>query len=242
MGRLDSRVSKAVTAHAFLGSGLSIAHSLRARGLRRTLLFAALGLGIPVLGEHVAVNVLKLLRHHLEPQRRGVPVAIALGWYNVGYGTFAMLESVLDGAGRSRRGLAMSPASALAATSLDLLVDPCALDLGLWQWTGDGRYAPEIAGPNGKHGVPPANFAGWLALISTVTLAYQRLGDGAGPPHPGAAGSPEAGRDAALLLLPYYLPAAAWALRGRRWRYLLHSAPFAAALWKALKGRPASAP
>jgi hypothetical protein len=57
LGGLDPRLSKAVSAHASAVSALSILHSLRTRGLRRTLLFATLGSAIPVLGEHLAVNV-----------------------------------------------------------------------------------------------------------------------------------------------------------------------------------------
>ena len=79
MGGLDPRLSKAVSAHALIVAGLSLTHSLRVRGLRRTLLFAALGNAIPVLGELLAVNVLKLLRHHVRPQVGGVPLAVALG-------------------------------------------------------------------------------------------------------------------------------------------------------------------
>ena len=237
-------MSWALTAHAFLGIGLSVAHSLRARGLRRTLLFAGPGLGLPILGEYLAVNALKLLRHRTEPQFAGVPVAVALGWYNVGYGTFAVMESILSriGSGGGKPDRALPPATALVATSLDLLMDPCGLDLGLWEWSGDGRYAAEIVGPNGKRGVPLLNYAGWLGLTASVTTTYQRLdplGYAGVQPRRGAAGSPEAGRDAALLLLPYYLSAAAWALRRRRRKYLLYSAPFSAVLlWSALGGRP----
>jgi hypothetical protein len=55
------------------------------------------------------------------------------------------------------------------------------------------------------------NFAGWLALTSHVTLAYQRLETDANAADafgPGDTGDLEAGRAAALLLLSYYLPAA----------------------------------
>jgi len=244
MSEPGSRLSGALTAHSLLGAGLSAAHSLRARGLPRTLLFGALGSGIPILGELLAVNVLKVLRHHARPQAGGVPLAIALGWYNVGYGTFAMMESILSrpGSRGGKQGRALPPATALAATSLDLLMDPCGLDLGLWEWSGDGRYAAEVAGPNGKRGVPLVNFAGWLGLTASVTTAYQRLdppGDAGVPLRRGGAGSLGAGCGAALLLLPYYLPAAAWALRRRRRKYLLYSAPFSAVLlWTALGGRP----
>ena len=237
----DPRLSRALTAHAFLGTGLSVAHSLRARGLRRTLLFAGPGLGIPILGEYLVINVLKLLRHRTEPKFAGVPLVIALGWYNVGYGTFAMMESILSrtGSGGGKPGRALSPATALVATSLDLLMDPCGLDLGLWEWSSDGRYAAEVAGPNGKRGVPLLNFIGWLGLIASVTLAYQLLNpddERTRPSQPGAADSPKVGRTAALLLLPYYLPAAVWALKRRKPKYLLYSAPFSVAAWAALRG------
>jgi hypothetical protein len=96
LGGLGSRLSGAVGVHASVVAGLSVVHSLWTRGLRRTLLFAALGNAIPVLGEHLAVNVLKVLRHHARPQVEGVPVAVALAWYNVGYGTFVMMTSLLD--------------------------------------------------------------------------------------------------------------------------------------------------
>lgn len=242
MGGLDPRLSRALAVHASVVAGLSVVHSLWTRGLRRTLLFAALGNAIPVLGEHLAVNVLKVLRHHARPQVGGVPVAVTLGWYNVGYGTFVMMESLL-GANEPRErdpSRALAPAAALAATSLDLLLDPAGLDLGLWQWSGGGPYAAEVEGPNGKCGVPLLNFAGWIGLIGGVALAYRGLDPGTPPAHPvrpGLAGGLRSGRGAALLLLFYYLPAAAWALKRRRFRYLLYSAPFAAALWAALKDR-----
>jgi uncharacterized membrane protein len=240
VGNLDPRLSRAITAHALVVAGLNVVHSLRTRGLRRTLLFATLGITIPVLGEHLAVNALKMLRHHVRPQLGGVPLAIALAWYNVSYGTFAVMESVLDttdthGGKRSR---ALAPAASLAATSLDLLLDPAGLDLNLWQWRADGQYAAEVEGPNGKRGVPLMNFVGWIGLTTSVGLAYQRLYLGAvGPSRSGAASSPEAGRRAALVLLSYYLPAVAWATKRRRRKYLLYTAPFLAVLWAAFRNR-----
>ena len=226
MSRPGSRLSKALTTHSILVAGLSLAHSLRTRGLRRTLLFAAVGSGIPILGELFAIRVMRVLRHHVQPQALGVPLAIALGWYNVGYGTFTLMESILSPTGprAGERSRALVPATALAATSLDFLLDPCGLELGLWEWSVDGQYASDVQGPNGKRGVPLLNFAGWLSLISGVTLAYQRLA-------PERAAGWKTGRGAALLLLSYYLSAAAWTLKQRRPKQLIHSAPFAVALW-----------
>ena len=72
-------------------AGLSVARSLRVRGVRRILLFAALGSAVPLSGEHLTVNVLKLLHHHVRPQVEGIALAIALAWYNIVYGTFAVM-------------------------------------------------------------------------------------------------------------------------------------------------------
>jgi uncharacterized membrane protein len=134
----------------------------------------------------------------------------------------------------------LAPAVSAATTSLDLLLDPAGLDLGLWQWSGDGPYAAEVEGPNGKRGVPLLNFAGWIGLTTGVVLAYQRLdpsADTTAATHAGVAGGSQAGHGAALVLLSYYLLAAAWALKRRRHKYLLYPAPFTATLWAALKGR-----
>jgi uncharacterized membrane protein len=227
-------------------AALSVIHSLRTRGLRRTLLFAALGNAIPILGELLTVRVLKMLRHHVRPQVKGVPLAIALGWYNVGYGTLAIVNGIIyNGADphQGRESLALASATALAATSFDLLLDPLGLELSLWEWSEDGPYASEVKGPNGKRGIPLLNFVGWLALTTGVTLAYQRLqitGNVADVPDPEDSGGPGTERAAALLLLSYYLPAALWALKQKRRKYLFYSAPFATMLCAALKGRSAA--
>jgi uncharacterized membrane protein len=237
---LDPRLSQAMVVAALLQAGLTVGHSLRARGGRRTALFAALGLGLPALGEYLGVNVLRAVRHHTQPQVRGVPLAAVLGWYNIGYATFAMLESILAQAGLDARWRrwAVPVGTALAATSLDLLVDCFGLDQGMWEWNSDGPYAREIAGPNGRQGIPLMNFAGWLELTGGVTAAYAALAGGAQdqPEAPGAAGSAEAGRTAAALLLPYYLPAVAWALWRRKPQYLLYSSLFPLAVALALTG------
>ena len=245
MSELDPRLSKVITAHSSIVAALNVIHSLRTRGLRRTLLFAALGNAMPVLGELLAVHVLRMLRHHARPQVKGVPLAIALGWYNVGYGTLAMMKGAINNATnpQGRESLALASATALAATSFDLLLDPLGLELGLWEWSEDGPYASELKGPNGKRGVPLLNFAGWVALTTGVTLAYQRLqigGNVADAPDPEDSGGPGDERAAAILLLSYYLPAAVWALKRGRRKYLLYSAPFATTLCAALKGRSAA--
>ena len=237
MSHVDPRLSKAVTAHSSVVVTLNLIHSMRTRGLRRTLLFAALGNGIPILGELLAIHALKLIRHRIQPQIGGVPLAIALGWYNVGYGTMSIVNDAFNDGDKPRARKSLAPTVALAATSFDLLLDPIGLDLGLWEWSEGGPYAPEIKGPNGKRGIPLLNFAGWIALTAGVTLAYQYVWTrDATTDAPGSqdGGSSGAKRTAMFLLLCYYLPATVWALKRGRRKYLLYSAPFATKLWARL--------
>lgn len=84
VGRLDLMLPKSITTQAAIGAGLSLA-----RSLWHTM---------PVPGEYSAANVVTVMRHHVEPQAKGRSCAVALGWHNVGYGTFAMMESILSGA------------------------------------------------------------------------------------------------------------------------------------------------
>lgn len=227
----------AMTAGALAGTALTLAQSLRARGGRRTVLFAALGMGLPVAAEYTAVNVARMIRHHSRPQVRGVPLA-AVAWYNIGYASYALIEALLAGSYMSSaaRRWVGPMGTALVATSLDLIFDPFGLDLGLWEWRDGGAYAREIVGPNGKAGIPLANFAGWVALTGGIALGYEWLAGAS----IGSASSARtsAGREAALLLSPYYLAPAGWALLQRGPRYLVASALFPAALVAASLRQP----
>lgn len=239
--KFDREALKQTTFSSFVSTGLTVIHSLRTRGLRHTIQFAVLGIAIPVVAEYAAVNSVQLLRHHMVPQVKGVPLGAALGWYNIAYPTFAMIESVLTQFGldaRNRR-WAVPLGTAVTATSLDLILDCAGLDFGLWEWTDGGSYASDITGPNAKQGIPLVNFNSWLAITSGVTLMHLLLTNEVEGEtlRPGAARSVEAGRTAAFLLLPYYLGSVGWALQRRKPRYLLYSALFPVVLTIALKGR-----
>ena len=228
---------------ALLNAGVIASQSVRTRGVRRTALFAALGLGLPALAEAYAVTLRRDLRHHMQPQFKGVPLNAILGWYTITYAVFSLLESIgtRHGLDRPVQRWVLPPSTAAVATNLDLILDCVGLDLGLWEWSRGGPYAPEVVGPNGQHGIPVANFVGWLALTGSVTGCYlllePRLGEGS--PWRGTAGRRPAtvGRTAALVLLPYYLAGAGWALGRRRPRYLLYSALCPLVLAHALTAR-----
>jgi uncharacterized membrane protein len=222
-----------------INTGFTIAHSLRARGAARSALFAALGVGLPVIAEHISINVRRDLRHHTHPQIQGVPVGAALGWYNIVYATFAMTESLFTRGEitQKQRRWVLPLATTAVATSLDLTMDCMGLDLGLWEWKDGGPYAVDIAGPNGKRGIPLFNFGGWLFLATSVTGLYELLAkDRPVTPYSGRAGSVEAGRTAALLLLPYYGVSAAWAVQRRKPKYLLPSLLVPLVIGVALRG------
>ena len=224
----DPRLSKLILAHAALGAALNLADAARTGGPRRAAGFFILGVGLPAIGELLATGPFGLLRHRTRPRVAGVPAAILLGWYCVIHGSYALSGRVLgrlplDETARKR---ALPPAAALIGTSLDLILDPAGLDAGLWEWSGDGSYASGTTGANGRSGVPLVNYGGWLLLVGVVVSVYGRLfGERRTP-----------GRLPALLLLPYYLAAAARTIRRRRFRYLLYSAPFPVAFVLSLRG------
>ena len=226
---VDPRLSKLILANAALGAGLSFAASLRMRGPGRSAVLFALGAGLPAAGEVLATGPLGLLRHRTQPRFAGVPVAVVLGWYAATHGSLTLAERVLARLplDESFKSAVLPPLAALVGASLDLALDPAGLDAGLWEWSGEGAYAREVEGPNGRRGVPLVNYLGWLALVGGAALGYELVY--------GSEGGREDGRLPALLLLPPYLAAIAWALRRGRPRYLLYSAPFAVALYAGLK-------
>ena len=219
------RLSRLILFCALVNAGLHLVTSIRARGLRRSALLFVLGTGLPAAGELLATGPLKLLRHRLRYRVAGVPLAILLGWYTVIHGSFVIARRLSE---RTRLGedteKTVPALAALVGVGLDLILDPAGIDIGLWEWNVDGVYAAEVVGPNGHRGVPLVNYLGWVSLVGSVTYVC------------GSEGENEAGnRLPALLLLPYYLAAVGWALRRRKFGYLLLSAPFPVALYAAIE-------
>ena len=221
-------LSKPILIYTAVSAGLNLASSVRTRGIRRSVYFFALGTGLPAVGELLATGPLKLLRHRVRYRIAGVPLGILLGWYGVIHGSFVVAGRVSERLylGEGARRMALPPLAALVGIGLDLILDPAGLDAGLWEWNADGAYAAEIEGANGNSGVPLINYLGWAALVGGVVYVYE-LGNE----------DEEVELLPAMLLLPYYLAAVGWALRRRRFRFLLYSAPFPVALYAALEKR-----
>jgi uncharacterized membrane protein len=218
------RLSKVILVCAALNAVLHLVASIRTSGLRRSATFFALGTGLPAAGELLATGPLKLLRHRVRYRVAGVPLAILLGWYAVIHGSYATARLVTE---RTRlaedtKRVTVPALAAMVGVGLDLILDPAGLDIGLWEWNVDGAYGGEVVGPNGQRGVPLVNYLGWISLVGGVTYLYGRE-DGAETRLP------------ALLLLPYYLAAVGWALKRRKFGYLLLSAPFPVALYAAIE-------
>ena len=229
MDDVDPRLSKLILVHAVLGAALNLAASVRDRGPRDALTLFVLGVGLPAVGEILATGPLKLLRHRTRPRVAGAPLGVLLGWYCAVNGSLAVAGRVLARSPIDDRRVALPLGAALVGTSLDLVLDPFGLDAGLWEWTGDGLYAVDVGGANGRRGVPVLNYVGWLLLVSGVVHLHQRLSE--------RDASLRASRVPGLLLLPYYFVAAAWAIRRRKPRFLLYSAIFPVALAAGAKRR-----
>lgn len=216
------RLSKLSLALGVLGAVLNLADAIRTRGPRRAAALFTLGIGLPAAGELLATGPLGLLRHRTRPRVAGVPVAILLGWYCAINGSLSVAEKALDAQplDETTREKLLPFGAALIGASLDLVLDPAGLDAGLWEWSFDGFYASDVEGANGRRGVPLVNYLGWLALVGGSAYLHTRR---SGERHP-------AGWLPVLVLVPYYLAAAAWAVKQKRFRYLLYSTAFPVAV------------
>ena len=229
MNDADPKLSKLILAHASLSTVLGFIVSVRERGPRDALTLFVLGVGVPAVGEILATGPLNLLRHRTRPRVAGVPLGILFGWYCAVNGSLTVAERMLTRfpVSENQRRVALPLGAALVGTSLDLVLDPFGLDAGLWEWTGDGSYAADVKGANGRRGVPVLNYGGWILLVSGVVYVYGRFSH--------EEDSFRGSRVPALLLLPYYLAAVVWAVRGRKFRYLLYSVGFPISLAASLK-------
>lgn len=226
---MNPGLSKILLAGAALGTILNLAGSIRDRGLRNALTLFGLGICLPAIGESLVTGPLKFLRHRTRPRVAGVPVGILLGWYCAINGSLAVAERALAQLpmSESRRRAALPVGAALVGTSLDLVLDPYGLDIGLWEWRSGGPYAAEIEGSNGRKGVPVVNYLGWMALVGSVAYVHELFSENNDR-------SSES-RIPGLLLVPFYLAAFVWAIRERKLRYLLYSAAFPAALGMSIR-------
>jgi len=149
-------VAPAALAAAFL-------HARRALGARRAagelLVLAAYGFAL----EAVAIRVFSSHTYGTAwvAAPLGVPLAVAVVWA-------AVIASAMALAARLRGPSAWSRAAtaALVAMSLDLLMEPVAVRIGLWHWTPAGPWM----------GVPIGNFVGWAVIVAGYALGAERFG------------------------------------------------------------------
>lgn len=176
----------------------------------------AVGIGLPALAEVWITSLDKLLRHRMEPQILGVPLAIPLLWFNVIFSSITVTEAALSRLrlDEGSKRILLAPATALTATSLDLVMGCFGIDRGLWEWNIDGPYATDIKGANGRHGIPLLNFLGWLFLVGVIVLIHQsftRRDATEDRQEPRRQTNVE--RLSLVTLIPYYLVSVIWTSR-----------------------------
>jgi uncharacterized membrane protein len=141
--------------------GLMLLHARRALGLPRALVEVGTLVAYGYALEWIAMAVFRSHDYgqawRLAPG--GVPIAVAAVWASV------ILAAVTLAA---RRGMASAArralAAALVAISLDLVMEPVAVRVGLWRWTP----------PGGWLGVPMGNFVGWAVIVAAWCRGAER--------------------------------------------------------------------
>lgn len=85
------------------------------------------------------------------------PWTVFLAWTPLILGAYAAARKLLENA------VMRVAATALIATAFDLVLDPGAVRLGFWQYSGNGGF----------YGVPLLNFAGWLVSGSIAVVMIE---------------------------------------------------------------------
>ena len=144
-------------------STVALAHALWTWPLRSTLVLFVGGAAIAFVGE---VNVIRqgLLRHHVEPQVRGVPLVVLAAWPATVY-VFYRAAALVVTAGVQAAALA-----AVVATLFDVFQDPVGVERGLWTYP-----AARLSEPRWR-GVPWWNFAGWLVIVFVTAMLPALVG------------------------------------------------------------------
>jgi uncharacterized membrane protein len=144
-----------------LALGLAYVHAARALGGRRAAVELAALCAYGFALEWVAMSV--FASHRYGPgwtiAPAGVPLAVAAVWAAVI--TSAMALAVRAGAASA---LHRAGAAAALGIALDLLMEPVAMRLGLWEWTPRGPWL----------GVPLGNFVGWAVIVGGYTYGAER--------------------------------------------------------------------
>jgi hypothetical protein len=140
---------------------LILRHAARALGLRRAVLEAAVLAAYGFVLEWTAMTVFSAYRYSAAwtVAPAGVPVAIALMWAAI-----ILAAMVLAVRAAARSALERAALASALAIALDLLIEPTAARIGLWQWTPPGPWL----------GVPIGNFVGWLVVVGGYTLGAER--------------------------------------------------------------------
>lgn len=155
-----------VAVHEWLVAPLALAlagrYSARTAGAARAAVEMAVLVAYGFALEWIAIAVFASHRYgedwRLAPG--GVPLAVAVVWAAL----IAAARALAAGLGR-RRPLSRAAAAAALGVTLDLLMEPVAVRLGLWQWTPPGPWL----------GVPLGNFVGWAVIVGGYVWGAERF-------------------------------------------------------------------
>jgi putative membrane protein len=156
-------------------SAFGLLHAVFTLGWRRTLWFLGLAVVVSLefevigvwtgwpYGEYFYTDVLgvKILG--------AVPVLIPFAYFMMLYPSHVIVNLIIDGQSMSaeRRPLGIVAAGVLTGivmTGWDLTTDPVMVgEVGAWVWEDGGPY----------FGIPMQNFAGWVLVVTTISVAYR---------------------------------------------------------------------
>lgn len=171
-----------------LAVALALAHATRALGFRRAafemLALAAYGFALEVAA--IAVFASHRYSDDWLVAPLGVPLAVASVWAAVIVAAMAVGWRYA-----ARTPVLRALTAALAAVSLDTMIEPVAARLGLWEWTPPGPWLE----------VPVGNFVGWMVIVGAYAWGAERWAGNGGASAIARRAALAAGCVAALILV-----------------------------------------
>lgn len=139
-------------------------------GLQTTILFLIGSLYFTLILENVGVLMNFFSYTNTEPSSSPfyllwvgrTPLWISIGWFDITFPTFMLLNSIISKAGLWSRAVL----GGIIAVSLDLIIDPAATASQLWRWTHPSLYIL---------GVPITNYIAWFLLATFYIATFESI-------------------------------------------------------------------
>ena len=159
-----------------LGYGYLLYHGSKFLGLGNMLSFVLVAIFVSTVNEIIGSKYGLIFggeyRYELDstpgPMIFGIPILIPLVWSGLiymGLNYSSLITGLIVSQQTFNTGLSLIIFTGILLMTLDMILDPIAVDEGRWAWNKPGSY----------YGVPPLNFLGWFGTVVIILSIFFNL-------------------------------------------------------------------